>query len=104
MVMQAAIDSGIVSHMRGADAKTYMILAAYARDREHPSLTRIASISGLCVQTICKSIRRLQELGAISVEQGGGTNHNHYTIKSNPHVDIHVETTDELDRPEVAAA
>ena len=104
MVMQAAIDSGIVSHMRGADAKTYLVLAAYARDREHPSLTRIAANSGLCVQTVCKSIRRLQDLGAIAVEHRGGTNPNYYTINSSPHVDIHVETTDELDLPEVTAA
>ena len=82
-VPYAAIDGGIIQPMKLADVKVYLALCAHAgRGFEvKPSLRRLADLTGLSRQSVCKAVRRLEGIDALTVQRGCGAKHpNQYTL------------------------
>jgi len=69
------VEKGIVSRMKEADAKTYLVLCAHA-DRHtweaYPGVARMADLAGLTERAVEVALSRLRGLGAITTARGGG--------------------------------
>lgn len=89
-VPYGAIDAGIVAAMTAADRGVYIVIAAHANGIDWsatPGVARIASLTGHNRRTVQRSIDRLERLGALTVEHGGGrAKCNRYTLTTNPAV------------------
>jgi len=85
------INSGLVGSMKGSDAKVYLVLVGHCSGKNWtacPSLARIAELSGLSRQGVCRSIRHLKKIRAIQVKIGGGRGHaNCYILSPNSHTE-----------------
>lgn len=82
----AVVDSGAVATLTGAEAKTYLVIAAHASVQyaSHPGVARLCEKTGLKRRTIQKAIRGLQAKKLLAIETGGGRGGtNHYRLLVN---------------------
>jgi hypothetical protein len=76
------IEAGIVTQMKPADAKVYIVLCMHANKNwiACPGQRRIAKLTGLTHGTVQVAAERLAALGAIEVEAGRGSRPTTYRI------------------------
>ncbi len=83
------ITSAVLSHLSAADLKVSLALGVHV-DRDyccHPSVARIANLTGLAERSVTRSLRRLESLGLVVTRRGagpGGTNS--YRVTPDPSV------------------
>ena len=81
------VNAGLIAQMKEADVRVYVVLCAHLDETftGSPGLDRIRKLSGLKHQSsVCRAIKRLEQLGAILRIRGGGrANANEYRINPN---------------------
>jgi len=72
------VKAGAVARMKPADAKVYIVICAHASAKTweaRPGVGRMADLAGITKRAVYGAIIRLESLGLIVVERGGGRGH-----------------------------
>ena len=81
------VDIGFLDVMTGADAKVYIAIAAHVNKHYQTTIgrQRLASLTGLCLDTTRIATKRLTQAGLIEVKTGRGMGHaNTYKLVTKP--------------------
>lgn len=82
------VEAGAVRQMTEADAKVYIAICAHVRAKTwqaNPGSDRLAELTGLSGRAVRLAIRRLEGIGVLQVQRGGGrTRKSLFLLTGNP--------------------